>query len=224
MKSICTANIDFAKSRRQHRRYIAHLLLLCEVLFVQEAKFILLRNYLPRTWNTMQRIRSVAVRGSAIAWRRPMPHGGSRLFVGVRPVARVNGRLRVARMNTRWIALLVSEIDGKPTALISAHWPPIRYAWLWPRMDAAVAQVIVRQVLAGREVVLGADFNAPVKAVARRLNSLLAPHGISLAYREEGIVGFVFTTGIKIATTEVNFYGKSQGLTDHPALIIYVFA
>lgn len=225
MITVCTANLDFAKTRKQHKQYLAHLILLCDILLNQEAKRISLRLLLPRTWRTMQQLRTAARRGSAISWLRPKPHANIRLRVGARPVAVVNGRPKVARMRTRWIAVMDTIIDGKPTTIISAHWPPLRYSWLWPQMDRNVAALIVEKVASGREVLLGADFNTLPARVGARINALLKEHKIIVRVQGDAdIDGFMYTSGLIIDRVEVDHFGKQHGLTDHPAVLALVSA
>lgn len=218
--TVCTANLDFAKKRRAHVAYLAHLITICDVLLVQEAKKIRLRRLLPPTWATMQRVVSAARRGSAISWHRPMQHHDTRLRLGALPAVRRGARVRVARMLPRYIAVIDTVIGGHLVTLISAHWPPLRYSWLWPQMDRRVAAVIVDKVKAGCQVALGADFNTHPATVADRLNKLLEPHGIRLTSHDDGrIDGLLTTSGLAVTDPRTDRHGIDHGLTDHPAYL-----
>lgn len=218
---VTTANIDFAKSDQQHKKYLAYLVNLGAILLTQEAKKIQLRNFLPQSWHTMQRIATAARRGSAVSWKTPIgAHKASLRLLSV-PSARVGGRLRIAKMFPRYMSVLDLKVDGHPASIVSAHYAPIRYRFLWAQSDRRLAALIIEKVHQGRSVLVGADFNTRPLFVAVRLNKILAGTGITVKAVGDGkIDGFIFV-GFDVTAKKVSQYGRSHGLTDHPSVTIH---
>lgn len=219
-----TANIDFAKSPSQHRRYLNHLADTSDILFIQEAKRIRLRDLLPANWYTNQRVRTQSTRGSALCWRAgtfDYPPK-SRMKMGALPVGIDHGKPRVAKMLPRRIIVTKVILNGKKVALIVCHYPPLRYEWLWPQMDRRLARIVRQCVKEGYAVRIGADFNQNPHAVAAALNWRLG-NGVRLRALSDGkIDGFLLPANTKIASRGADTYGKDNGLTDHPSYTIEV--
>lgn len=219
--SITTANIDFAKTNKQHHQYLAYLITLAPFLLTQEAKRIRLRDYLPASWHTMQRIATAARRGSAVSWKKPIGTHTATLRLLSIPSARVGGRIKIAKMFPRYMAVLDLMVDKHPACLISAHYPPLRYKYLWAQSDRRLANLIIEKVHQGRAVIVGADFNTKPRYVAVRLNKILAGTGITVKAAGDGkIDGFVYV-GFDVTAKKVDRYGVSHGLTDHPSVTIH---
>lgn len=217
--TLTTANLDFAKSVEEHRTYLEHLTSLLtqpgDMLLVQEAKKIRLRDLLPAGWATMQRVRSSSTRGSAVNWHEPLPILRARLRLGALPI----GRGRVARMEVRRIAFVDRELNGHPITVVAAHYPPLRYRFLWPQYDRRLARLIRRKLRAGRQVIVGMDGNAHPAEVANRLLA----RGVRVSSVGDGhIDGFVFTSGLKVSAPVVSDWGIRNRLTDHPSVTVTV--
>jgi len=204
---VSTANLDFGKGEVAHRRYLEYLTEHCDVLCVQEAKRITLADLLPEGWKTNQVTDTAAHRGSAVCFKDDVPHGEHKLVLGATP--------RGARMLARSFSVQRMAVAGiAGSKVISVHYPPKRYAFLWPAYTRALAAEIRTAEHHGHQVLVGGDFNQRPWRVARKLNKL----GCHLTSHGDGkIDGFLITPGLKVTQFHIDRYGLRNKLTDHPS-------
>lgn len=209
-----TANLDFVRGHTAD--YLAHLCETADVLLVQEAKDVVLADVLPAGWVALQDTTSPATMGSAICYRIATVRGpkAPHLIEGSSPFWQ--GR-RVG-MLTRYIAC--AHLQDRATKewrfAISAHLPPLRFAFLQPGMTRRLRRLLKGTTpghWAHAHAVVGLDANQPLTRLADRLG--MREYG-------KGIVGLLVGPGLRIEAGEVDPWGIDHDVTDHPSVTIRV--
>lgn len=110
------------------------------------------------------------------------------------------------KMSARLIAYRDVKLDGRPVRSASVHFPPERWAALWPIMAAAVV-AFVRS--SPHPVILGGDFNAPFGGA--RIGALAAATGLRAT--GHGIDGFLYSP-LLLATDALSL-SNDKTASDH---------
>lgn len=196
-----TANTDFTRGRNAD--YIHQLCEWSDVIVLQEAKDMTLKQCLPDGWKACQDTSTEAKAGSAIAVEKSVWAVRDWWLVYGCPPPPQGGML------TRYIAVAV--LEHKATGLVwsamSAHEPPQRYAGMQPQFTANLKAAKQKQKEKGRRVVIGADANMPLGKLANQVGG--KPYGY-------GIVGCV--TGQPVQQCTYRGWGEQENVTDHPAV------
>ena len=203
MVDLVTSNTDFYSGR--NRQLVHQLCTYGDVLLLQEAKDMTLRDVLPADWRSLQNTSSDAKKGSCIAVdNRRVKVLEHYLTVGCGPPPG-------GGMMTRYIATAVCEMrhNGAVFTAISAHYPPRRYAMQWEEYTTSLKRV--RANVRGKVPVIGTDANMPIGQLAAKLNS--KAYGV-------GIIGFV--TSAKVERERVEVWPVTEKRSDHPAYVIRV--
>jgi hypothetical protein len=199
-----TANTDFA--RRGDPKYLDFLTEHADVLGLQEAKDVVVRDHLPHGWRDFQPgalMGDKARMGSPIAWDDSKYRvEESYQTIGCQPFW-MGQRLGLL---PRWITVvrLTNRKTGNQRAVISAHLPPRRFRVLAPGYKKNLKKVTDRY----RHWTVCTDANEPITRLAIYLGGR--------AYPKTGIVGFVSSEAM--VDIEVRHWGQGQDFTDHPAV------
>src|SRR4029077_16403593 len=163
MVDLVTSNTDFYSGR--NRPLVHQLCTYGDVLLLQEAKDMTLRDVLPADWRSLQNTSSDAKKGSCIAVdSRRVKVLEHYLTVGCGPPPG-------GGMMTRYIVTAVCQMrhNGAVFTAISAHYPPRRYAMQWEEYTTSLKRV--RANVRGKVPVIGTDANMPIGQLAAKLNS-----------------------------------------------------
>jgi len=196
-----TANTDF--TRGNNADYVHQLCEWSDVIMLQEAKDMVLKQCLPDGWAACHNTDNDAKAGSAIGVDKSVWQVRDWWLVYGCPPPPQGGML------TRYICVAVLEHKqtGLVWAAMSAHEPPQRYAGMQPEYPANLKAAKQAQKDQGRRVIVGADANMPIGDLADKIGGKGYGHGI---------IGCV--TGQPVTECTFRGWGPDHNVTDHPAV------
>lgn len=185
-----------------------------DLILAQECKYER-HDPLGSDWGWHHVVANQAEAGSAVAWKRDVltrrvgsrPPLGQGKFLGVLP-----GRAKMLARWGIWNELALVSSPGKRAKYLAIHRPPLRYKFLWPAFDAAVAARVHLWRRKGWEVLIGLDANSHNPQPLRRLTGL--------AWHHVGIDGLLSSPGLEIHNVRTLPKGTSD---HHPVLADVTF-
>lgn len=212
-----TQNLNFGVGEAKVKKSLGRLCALqADIVFAQEAKNVNLNRIAGTQMNVFHDVTDAATAGSAFTWRKSVSGVNETSRIGATKklsLARgIDARALRIESTNRPPAVIDTTIAGKPTRLISVHYPPKRHSHAWPAMNTAVRNAIAARPKGSRWIV-GGDFNQPVPDVAR----LMGGNAYNFS-----IDGFVTSKDVKVSKTRVDFTAEKNKWSDHPAYGIWV--